>query len=100
MLTSKQRAYLRGQASVMDTILQIGKGGISDTLLTTVSDALEARELIKVKVLENAEYSAREAADLVAEELKADVVQVIGTKFVLYRQSSKEKNRKYDLRAI
>ena len=95
MLTSKQRAYLRGIASSYDTIMQIGKGGINDNLLKTVSDALEARELIKLRVLENSDYTPREAADELAEKLSADVVIVIGTKFVLYRES--EKNKKISL---
>ena len=95
MLTSKQRARLRGIASSYDTIMQIGKGGINDNLLKTVSDALEARELIKLRVLENSDYTPREAADELAEKLGADVVIVIGTKFVLYRES--EKNKKISL---
>ena len=95
MLTSKQRARLRAISSSYDTIIQIGKGGIIDNLLKTVSDALEARELIKLRVLENSDYTPREAADTLAEKLGADVVIVIGTKFVLYRES--EKNKKISL---
>ena len=91
MLTSKQRAYLRGLASNEDTIMQIGKGGISDNLVKTVSDALEARELIKLKVLENSEESPRSAAEALAESTNAEVVTVIGTKFVLYRESKNHK---------
>ena len=81
MLTSKQRAYLRGLASNEDTIMQIGKGGISDNLIKTVSDALEARELIKLKVLENSDESPRSAAELLAQATNSEVVTVIGTKF-------------------
>ena len=95
MLTSKQRSKLRGIASSYDTIMQIGKGGLNDNLIKTVSDALEARELIKLRVLENSDYTPREAADELAEKLSADVVTVIGTKFVLYRES--EKNKKISL---
>lgn len=95
MLTSKQRAYLRGLASNEDTIMQVGKGGISDNLIKTVSDALEARELIKLKVLENSDESPRSAAEALAAATNADVVTVIGTKFVLYRES--EKNKKIEL---
>lgn len=91
MLTSKQRAYLRGLASNEDTIMQIGKGGISDNLIKTVSDALEARELIKLKVLENSEESPRSAAEALAEATGAEVVTVIGTKLVLYRESENHK---------
>ena len=91
MLTSKQRASLRSMASTCDTIMQIGKGGVNDNLVKTVSDALEARELIKLRVLENSGYTPREAADELAEATGADVVTVIGTKFVLYRESEKHK---------
>ena len=97
MLTSKQRAYLRGLASSYDTIMQIGKGGVNDNLVKTISDALEARELIKLRVLENSEYTPREAADEIAEKVGADVVTVIGTKFVLYRESEKNKKIFLDL---
>lgn len=91
MLTSKQRAYLRGLASKEDTIMQIGKGGISENLTKTISDALEARELIKLRVLENSEESPRSAAEALAKATGAEVVTVIGTKFVLYRESEKHK---------
>lgn len=81
-------------ANGIDPIMQIGKGGISDNLIKTVSDALEAKELIKMKVLENSAESAKSAAEELACATNSDVVCVVGTKFVLYRQSSKEKNRK------
>ena len=84
-MTSKQRAYLRSLAHSLDTIFQVGKGGIGDNMCEQISNALEARELIKLRVLENCDYSAREAAEIIAEEVGAEVVQVIGTKFVLYR---------------
>lgn len=87
MLTSKQRAYLRGLAQKLDTIFQVGKGGVSENMCEQISNALEARELIKVRVLENSEYTAKEAANEIAEAVGADVVQVIGTRFVLYRES-------------
>ena len=90
MLTSKQRAQLRALANPIDTVLMVGKGGFSDQLYKTADEAITARELIKGKVLENCEYSAREAADTIAEQLGADVVQVIGSKFVLYRRNKKE----------
>ena len=95
MLTSKQRAYLRGLASREPAILQIGKGGLFDNLTKTVSDALEARELIKVSVLENADGSAREIAEQLAAAVDAEVVGVIGRKLVLYKRSEKEANWKY-----
>ncbi len=87
MLTSKQRAYLRGMAQTYDTIFQVGKSGISDNMCEQISNALEARELIKLRVLDNCDYSAKEAANEIAEAVGADVVQVIGTRFVLYRES-------------
>lgn len=94
MLTSKQRAYLRGMANSIDTILIIGKSGVTDTVVTQADTALEARELIKGRVLENADTTPRIAADEIAEKIKADIVQVIGSKFVLFRQKKKESQYK------
>lgn len=90
-MTTKQRAYLRSLAAGLDTIMQIGKGGVGDNLVKTVSDALEARELIKLRVLGNSDHSARTAAEEIAAATGAEVVQVIGTRFVLYRESEKNK---------
>jgi RNA-binding protein len=95
MLTSKQRAYLRGLANSEPAIMQVGKGGIGENLVKTVSDALEARELIKMSVLENCGWTPREAADELAEAVGADVVGVIGRKIILYRES--EKNKRIEL---
>lgn len=95
MITSKQRAYLRSLAVHIPTIMQVGKGGISENLVKTVSDALEARELIKLGVLENSGETARDVADALAEATHADVVAVLGRKVVLYRES--EKNKKIEL---
>ena len=89
-LTSKQRAQLRGLANGIDTILIVGKDGVGDNLVKQANDALEARELIKGKVLENSLMSAREAAEELAPLTRSEVVQVIGTKFVLYRPSHKK----------
>lgn len=89
MLTSKQRAHLRALANPLDTIMQVGKGGITDNLVTTISDALEARELIKLRVLENSDWTAREAAEAIAGATDSEVVAVIGTRFVLWRASKK-----------
>jgi RNA-binding protein len=91
MLTSKQRAQLRGIANSYETIVQIGKGGINDQIIKQIDDALTARELIKLRVLETAPISAREAADETAQKVSADVVQVIGTRFILYRESKDNK---------
>ncbi len=95
MLTSKQRAYLRSLATTEPTIMQIGKGGISENLIKTVSDALEARELIKLSVLENSSEDVREAAETLAEATGAEVAGVIGKKIILYRES--EKNKRIEL---
>lgn len=91
MITSKQRAYLRSLSTSIPTIMQIGKGGISENLIKTVSDALEARELIKMSVLENANMTVKMAAESLAEETNAEVVCVIGRKMVLYRESENHK---------
>ena len=91
MLTSKQRAYLRSLANSLDPIFQVGKGGISEEMCIQIGNALEARELIKARVLDNSGYSAREAADVIAEQTGADVVAVVGLKFVLYKESKKHK---------
>ena len=85
MLSSKQRAFLRGLAVEADTILMVGKSGMSPDIVKQTDDALEARELLKGKVLETAPLSPREAAEQLARETGAEVVQVIGAKFVLYR---------------
>ena len=90
-MTSKQRAYLRGLANGLDAIIQIGKDGLGDALVKTVSDALEARELIKLTVLETSEYTPKEAAEELAAATGADVVTVIGRKIVLYRESKTKK---------
>lgn len=89
-LTSKQRAQLRALANGIDTILTVGKDGIGENLVRQASDALEARELVKGQVLENALISARDAADVLAPRTRSEVVQVIGRKFVLYRPSHKK----------
>ena len=88
-ITSRQRAKLKGIASNYETIFQIGKNAISD--------ALEARELIKIRVLENCGYSAKELAGEIGEKTNSIVVQVIGTKIVLYRQNKDVKKRKISL---
>ncbi len=98
MITSKQRAYLRKLANPIPTIFQIGKGGLSDQLIGQVRDALEARELIKVHVLENAMVDVREVCGELAEAVRAEPVQVIGSRFVLYKES--RDNRTIELNRI
>ena len=101
MLTSKQRAYLRSLAVDLDTILMVGKSGMSPELTKQADDALEARELIKRELIkgkvltETSPLSPREAAEELAQATSSEVVQVIGSKFVLFRQKAKES--KYQL---
>lgn len=90
MLTSKQRAKLRGIASTGDTIFQVGKGGVSDTLVKQVDDALTARELIKLKVLETSPAPVKEIAAALAQATGSEVVQTIGMKLVLYRRNAEK----------
>lgn len=90
-LTSKQRAYLKGLAMNIDPIFQIGKSSISPELTSSISDALEARELIKISVLKNCLDDPRELATVLSERTKSTVVQIIGKKIVLYRESKDKK---------
>lgn len=90
MLTSKQRAQLRGIAAAEDTIVIVGKGGVTENIIMQMNDALRARELVKGRVLENSLLSAREAADALSEACRAEVVQVIGFKFVLYKRNEQK----------
>ena len=97
MLTSKQRAQLRSLASNMDVIMQVGKSGVTEPMTKTVSDALEARELIKMRVLENSGEAVRDVAEQLADACGATVVTVIGNKLVLYRPATDPKRRKIEL---
>ena len=89
-MTSKQRAYLRGLANTLDAIFQVGKSGVSDVLLEQLNNALEARELIKISVLETAPGSAKELAEEIAEGTNSIVVQTIGNKITLFKQRKKD----------
>ena len=89
-MTGKERASWRAKANSLEALFQIGKGGINDALIKQTDDALKARELIKVNVLDNCILSAREAAGTISERTHSDVVQVIGNRFVLYRKSKKK----------
>ncbi len=89
-LTSKQRAQLRALANGLDTIVHIGKDGLGDNLVKQANEALEARELIKCRVLENAMLTPKEACQELARRTRSEPVQVIGTKFVLYRHSHRK----------
>ncbi|MBR0159644.1 MAG: ribosome assembly RNA-binding protein YhbY [Clostridia bacterium] len=90
MLTSKARSELRAQANGLQAVFQIGKSGVEENLIKQVDDALEARELIKIKALETSPLSAKEAAEALAEATGADVVQVVGRAIVLWRYSAKK----------
>ena len=96
-LTSKQRAQLRGLANSLDTILHVGKDGISDNLVKQANDALEARELIKGRVLENSMLTAREACEQLAKLTRSESVQVIGSQVVLYRRHYDKSRRRIEL---
>lgn len=91
MISSKQRATLRAMAANLDCIFQIGKGGVTEEICNQLYFALEARELIKAKVLENSGYTAKEAAGEIAEAIGCDVVSCVGRTFVLYKESTKKK---------
>ncbi len=94
MLNSKQRATLKSIASRMDAIFQIGKGGINENMCAAIADALEARELIKISVLDNSSEDVKEAARDLAAITESEVVAVIGRKIILYKQAEKQENRK------
>jgi RNA-binding protein len=91
LITGKQRGYLRNLANDIQPIFQIGKGGISDNVIKQFNDALEARELVKASVLKNSAIDAREACEKIASVTGAEIVQIIGNKFVLYRESVENK---------
>ena len=92
-MTSKQRAYLKGLAMKIDPILQLGKSGITPEMTASVEEALAARELIKINVLQNCLFDIHEMADMLAERTNSSVVQVIGRKIVLYRQGKDDKKK-------
>ena len=98
MITSKERAFLRGLANKIDATVQIGKGGINDNLKKLVEDTLEKRELIKVHVLDNAFSEVRDLCHELSALVCAEEVQVIGRKFVLYRES--KENKRIDLKRL
>ena len=97
MITGKQRAYLRKLGHTMQPIFQIGKDGLTDTVIVAIDEALEKREMVKISILESAMVDTRATCDEVAKRLLAEPIQSIGNKFVLYRKSSNEKNRKIEL---
>ena len=92
-MTTKQRAYLKSLAMTMDPIFQVGKSSMTPGLTEAISEALEARELIKISVLKNCADDPRELAEIIAERTRSQVVQVIGKKIVLYREGKDEKKK-------
>jgi len=91
MITTKQSSYLRSLANPIKPIFQIGKGGVSENMIKQFDEALEARELIKATVLRNSVEDVRDVCNEIAQATGADIVQVIGNKFVLYRESKENK---------
>lgn len=91
MITSKQRAKLRAMSQHLEPIFQIGKGGITEEICKQLANSLEARELIKARVLDNSGYTAKEAASIISEAIECDVVSCVGNRFVLYKESTKKK---------
>lgn len=97
MITTKQRAYLRGLANDMPALYQLGKNGLTEEFLNTLSEALDARELIKVTVLKNAFMETREAMGIICEALNCEPVSCVGSKIVIYRRAKDEKKVKITL---
>lgn len=90
MITGKQRSYLKSLANNLETIMQIGKGGITDNVIKQIDEALEAREIVKIKILENSGLDVKETANVVSQATNSEYVQSIGSKFVLYRESKQK----------
>lgn len=90
MITSKQRSFLRSLSNGLEPLFQLGKGGIEEAFLKQLKDALEARELIKIKVLSNSGYDTREASDIICKAIDCEGIQAIGSKIVLYKKSEKK----------
>ena len=90
MITTKQRAYLRGLGNALDPVVQVGKDGLNENLVTSVELLLQARELVKIKVLKNSDLTSKEVAESLSTSLNADAVQVIGTIIILYKKSTRK----------
>lgn len=95
MITGRQRSFLKSMANRIDPIFQVGKNGVTESFLRQVDDALEAREIVKIKVLNNSMLDAKEVGNEVAQKTRSEFVQSIGNKFVIYRES--EENKKIEL---
>ena len=90
MITTKQRAFLRGLGNALEPVMQIGKDGVTENTVKALSDLLEARELVKIKVLQNCELTPKEIMAVLCDKTGADPVQVIGSKLIVFRRSSKK----------
>ena len=97
MITTKQRAYLRGLGNALEVVMQIGKDGLNDNVITSIQQLLQARELVKIKVLKNCELSQKEVAENLSSMLGAEIVQVIGTIIILYKKSTKKNFKHIEL---
>ena len=97
MITTKQRAFLRGLGNALDPVMQIGKEGVSDNVLTSINLLLEARELVKIKLLKNSDEDVKETANDIARKLDGDVVQVIGNIFILFKKSTRKNFKHIEL---
>lgn len=97
-LTSKQRAFLNSQAHSLKPIVQIGKNGLTDEIKTSIRRALDARELIKVTLLQNTDENIHEVAEILEDEIGLDTVQKIGRILILFKQSAKKENRKLSVK--
>lgn len=97
MITTKQRAYLRGLGNALEPVMQIGKEGVTENVLTSINLLLEARELVKIKMLKNCDEDVRDLTHEIAKKLEADVVQVIGNIFILYKKSTRKNFKHIEL---
>jgi len=97
MLTGKQKRFLRAEAHHLDPIFQVGKGGVNEAMLVQIKQALNVRELIKVRILDNCEFDKKDVAVDLAEGSNAELVQLIGLTVVLYKEATKRENRKIEL---
>lgn len=95
MLTGKQRSHLKSIANTMDPLFQLGKSGLTENFIKQIDVALETREIVKVKILKNSDLDPTEIANKIADELNAEFVQSMGSKFVIYRES--KENKKIEL---
>ena len=98
MLTSKQRAFLKSEAHSMKPIIQIGKNGLNDQIKTSVRNALDARELIKVTLLQNTDEDINDVAEVLEDEIGCDTVLKIGRILILYKESARKENRKISVK--